>query len=805
MEPEQAAGGEVLSLARPRRGVALPSGDVTFVFTDIEGSTRLLTALGGEEFAPLLAVHQSIVAKAMADVGAVLINAEGDEMFFACGEATTAVSGVLAAQAAMAAYPWPTEHPLRIRAGMHTGPARPIGHSYIALAVHQAARISAAGHGGQGLASAMTAGLVERPGRELGRFRLKDFDEPVALVQYDDGDHPPLKVLPEAVRRLVLPDTSFVGREGELAELAHLLETHRLVTICGPGGAGKTRLAVELASRAPADLQVAVAELAGARNEAEVVSAVAAAFDLAQSTEVAVIDLLTRYVAERPGVILVLDNCEQVLDPVAGLVTELLRSAPSARLLLTSREPLGTVEERLVRLAPLDSPVSGATLESLLVSAGARLLVDRVMARDATFRLEPDDVEHVVAICQRLEGSPLALELVAAEIAAAGLSAARTSVETGAGLDGGRGRPARHRSIEAALDWSYQLLEPSERLVWARLAVFVAPFRNDDAVAIASSDDIPDQAVRSAVTALINKSVVTRVSAPDGDRYRMHQTVREFGTAKLRAAGELDPMRDRHADWSRDFLDQNHYRVTPQNWFAAFQVCRDDLVAAWHHLRGTGQAELAATVGGNTAYWDYFTGRSAEGAALLADLASWPDGPYLAGARVSPPGAPAPDRAEGGASSQGHPDRDLPRGGRFRGRRSARQDAVVAADPSRGADRACLGAQHAQHLRAGSRRPARRAWLQPSGAGAVRRDRPGRQRLHHVGEPGDHCVVARRPGVGPPPRRGCASARRVSQHHRPGLRRAHAACGNPQPDQPESRASRSSRWVGALRAAARAR
>jgi predicted ATPase/class 3 adenylate cyclase len=629
MEPET-SGGEVLSFARPRRGVALPSGDVTFVLTDIEGSTRLLAELG-DRFGPLLAVHRSIVAGAMAEVGGVLVNAEGDEMFFACPEAGAAVQGVLAAQAAMADYAWPPGGEFRIRVGLHTGPARPIGNSYIALAVHQAARISAAGHGGQVLASATTAALVDRTCRELGRFRLKDFDEPVAIVQYDDGDHPPLKVVPEAVRRLVLPDTSFVGREVELAELAKLLDAHRVVSICGPGGAGKTRLAVELASSRPSHVRVAVAELVGARNDVEVASAVAASLDLAQSTDVGVLELVMRYVADLDHAVLVLDNCEQVLEPVADVVTALSTSAPDVRFLLTTREPVGIPDERVLRLAPLLPPQPGTTLADLLEADAARLLVDRVMARDPGFQLSKSDVDHVVAICQHLDGSPLALELVAAEVAAAGLAAARQSVELGARLDGGRGRPARHRSIEAALDWSYQLLEPAERVVWARLAVFVSAFRLVDAVAVASDADLDERAVRSAVTALVNKSVITRVSAPDGDRYLMHQAVREFGQARLRDLGELESTEDRHAGWAKAFLDANYYTATPPDWFKAYGVCRDDLVAAWHHLRGIGDVERGAMVGANTAYWDYFTCRAAEGAELLAEIATWPDGPYLAG------------------------------------------------------------------------------------------------------------------------------------------------------------------------------
>lgn len=630
MGPEAASRGEVLPLVRPRPGVSLPSGDITFVFTDVEGSTRHLIALG-DQFVPLLAVHQSIVAKAMTDHGAVLVNTEGDALFFACSSAAGAVDGILAAQAAMAAHSWPEEHFLRIRAGLHTGPARPIGNSYIAVAVHQAARICAAGHGGQVLASATTAALAHRDNQELGRFWLKDFDEPVSIVQYDAEEHPPLRVLPEAVRRLVLPGTSFVGREDDLSRVRALLDDHRLVSICGPGGAGKTRLAVELAARVPAVRHVAVAELAGARNETEVISAVAAALELSQSTDVPTFEIVTSYLAGLPEATLVIDNCEQVIDAVAEVVTRLLTAVPQLRLLLTSREPLGAPEERVVRLAPLESPAPGTTLDTLLSSSAARLLVDRVLARDSSFVLEPEDADDIVAICNRLDGSPLALELVAAQIATAGLAAARETVELGDSIADSRGRPDRHRSIDAALDWSYQLLDPKEQLVWDRLAVFVAPFRLDDAVSLAGDRTVSDGDVRAAVTGLVNKSVITRVSAVDGVRYLMHQAVREFGQTKLRDAGELELTQDRHADWAIAFLDSNYYKVTPPGWFAAFEMCRDDLVAAWHHVRGSNQIEKAAKIGSNTAYWDYFTSRSSEGAELLFEIVSWPEDEYLVG------------------------------------------------------------------------------------------------------------------------------------------------------------------------------
>lgn len=617
---------EVLALLRQPPTEALPSGDVTFVFTDLEGSTRLLHALG-DSYASYLAVHRSLIGTAMDKAGVVLVSAEGDEMFFAASSASAAIEGALAAQAALHAHVWPDGYEFRVRIGMHTGHAVPIGHSYVALAVHQAARVMAAGHGGQVLMTAATASLAQHRGRELGRFRLKDFEEPVALVQLDGGEHPPLKVPPEAVRRIPLPTTSFVGRSSELDQLRQLGATARLITITGPGGVGKTRVALEHAAAAPNDVTVAVAELAATRTASEVVGAVAAAFELEQKPDVTVRDQLGQYLDNAGDVVLVLDNCEQVVDFAADLVDALLREAPTLRVVATSREPLGLPEEQVLRLSPFGVPVPGTGLDDLLATDAPRLLVDRILARDARFIVDQRDAEHVVTICQHLDGSPLGLELIAGHVAAAGLAAARVSLESGDGVSSSRGRPERHRSVGATLRWSYDLLTPDERLTWERLSVFVAPFRLDAAADVASYEPLTANAVRQCVISLVTKSVITRVVAADGDRYRMHQTVREFGLERL-GETERRVLFDRHAEWAHAFLRSNWLRPTPTGWSLQFAGNRDDLVAAWHHRQETQRLDEAAAHGVVAAYFDCYQGRRyREAVELLRLLADGPETP----------------------------------------------------------------------------------------------------------------------------------------------------------------------------------
>jgi predicted ATPase len=563
----------------------------------------------------------------MTDVGAVLVAAEGDLLFFACAEAGAAIDGMMAAKTALASHPWPEGLPFRVRAGVHTGPSQPVGHSYFTLAVHQAARISAAGHGGQILASAATAGLVSRAHRSLGRYHLKDFDEPVEIVQFDDDEHPPLKVMPESVRQLALPNTSFVGRDGELARLRELFAAHRLVTICGAGGVGKTRLAVEYAAEAPADVQVAVAELAGARNRSEVESAIAAALDVEQEAGRTVLDVVLASLRSRPAGLLVLDNCEHLIEDVADLAELLMREIRQVRLLLSSREPMDLPDEAVFRLSPLDVPSStDQPLEEVVAAPATRLLLDRVLVRAPELVPKRTDAAHLASICQRLEGSPLALELVAAHIAAVGFADARLSIDDGWHPEGGRGRPERHRSIDAALDWSYTLLSPDERSLWERLAVFVAPFRSADAVDVAADGELTAAAVRTGLVALVNKSIVNRVNALDGARYRMHQSVREFGLQRLRDSAALEPTEDRHAEWALRFMEQNWWSgPPPADWYAAYRVCRDDIVAAWRRHRHASRIEAECRLGLISAYWDCFVaGRFGEGHQLLQRLVALP-------------------------------------------------------------------------------------------------------------------------------------------------------------------------------------
>lgn len=623
---------DVGGATRVQRSGALPSGEVTFVFTDIEGSTRLLVEIGEQDFSVVLGAQRDLVVDAFAAHGGVLVGAEGDGLFFACPTAAGAVRAAAAAHAGLAGAGWPGGTTVCVRIGMHTGLARPIGADYVGLAVHQAARVAAAAHGGQTLATATTlhAAGATCDGSTLGRFWLKDFDEPVELVQFGAGDFPPPRVVPEAVRRVPVPDTTFVGRAAELTQLSELLQTHRLVSVCGPGGVGKTRLALEAGAALPARWRVVVAELAAARTPEEVTAAVAAAAEVEQPERGTVADALSAELATWGEAVLVLDNCEQALDPIADLTETLLTAVPGLRVLTTTREPLDLTAERVLRLEPLSTPEPAGDPASVLGCEATRLLVDRLLAKDPTFVLDAQSARDAVALCRRLDGLPLAVELVAAEAAVIGLAATRASVEAGGEPSASRGRPERHRSVSAALEWSHDLCDPAERTLWARLAVFVAPFRLEDAVEVASGDGCDAVDVRSAVVALVNKSLLARVTAVDGLRYRMHQAVREFGLAKLRESGEELPVRDRHAAWVLAFHEANYLCEVPAGWYDVYGVRRDDSRAGFEHWRDTDQRDRAAMLGALVALHDMAGGRAVDGRDLFLELLRWPDGPHLA-------------------------------------------------------------------------------------------------------------------------------------------------------------------------------
>ena len=561
----------------------LPGGSVTFLFTDIEGSTRLLKALR-DEYPQVLAEHRRLVRAALAAHGGHEVDTQGDAFFVAFASAKQAVLCALAIQRALAAHKWPGRARVRVRMGIHTGQAVRAGEGYAGLAVHRAARICAAARGGQVLVSQATQVLIEDEEEEglgfalvdAGEHRLKDLDRPARLFQLaaagleapsgPDGAGRAPGPRREPVAALPLHDlglasdtaaglhgfsaalTSFIGREGPVREVTRLLDKHRLVTVTGPGGSGKTRLAGEVARRMAGGFAdgVWLIELATVQDPAQVPAVVAAVLGVRDLPAASAAEALGRVLARRQ-LLLVLDNCEHVIGAAAELCAVLLPAADDVRVLATSREPLRVPGEARYRLAPLALPDPNDLANAARAEAMA-LFVDRARNADAHFALDAKTAPVVARLVTRLDGMPLAIELAAARVEALGVTQLLERIEDRFTLlvAGNRLAADRQRSLAATVAWSYQLLDENEQRVFRLVSVFPGPFTLEAAEAVAGAGAGP------AVLYLVDCSLLSSPRAdPDGrSRYGMLETLRAYGARLLAQAGEQDGAAAALAGWA---------------------------------------------------------------------------------------------------------------------------------------------------------------------------------------------------------------------------------------------------------------
>jgi predicted ATPase/class 3 adenylate cyclase len=543
----------------------LPRGTVTFLFTDIERSTISVAALGDERYADHQQTHRALLRSVFAQHGGVEVGTEGDAFFVVFERAADAVSAALDAQRAIEAQEWTSNVRLRIRAGLHTGEAVVRDGDYVGLDVHKAKRICDAGHGGQVLLSQTTKDLADERFlpqtvnvTDLGLHRLKDLDDRQRLFQIDSADlqhdFPPLRSLGKAQRNLPVQLTSFVGRERELAEIAAMLGTNRLVTLTGVGGCGKTRLAIKAASReADGDTDgVYFCDLTQISDDDELGPVVARSLGL-ERPESDIGSLAAREIIgnalSRQTALVVLDNCEHVIGAVAELAEDLLTTCPDLRLLATSREALEVPGEHTWSVPSLSNDEDAV-----------QLFVERAASVRSDFTLS-DDVNDIRSICERLDGIPLAIELAAAQIAhLAPRQIAERVDERFMKLTGGRRRVQRQQTLQAAMDWSWDLLTESDRTLLRRLAVFQNGCTLEAAESVCGDGIDVVEGLRSLVT----KSLLIARDDRQGVRYRYLETVRLYAEDKLSASGESDGLRDRHARYYVSWLEAfpNHGRDT---------------------------------------------------------------------------------------------------------------------------------------------------------------------------------------------------------------------------------------------------
>jgi predicted ATPase/class 3 adenylate cyclase len=540
----------------------LPTGDVTFLFSDIEGSTRLLGQLG-ERYPAVLETHQDLLRKAFATGEGLEILTEGDSFFCVFRDAHRAVAAAVEAQRALAAEPWPEGVTVRVRMGLHTGQGVLGGDSYVGMDVHRAARIAAAGHGGQVLISEATKGLVQHALpegaslRDLGDHRLKDLAHPERLFQIVveelPSEFPPVRSLDARPGNLPHQLTSFVGRRREIDEVKErLTDDTRLLTLTGPGGTGKTRLSIQVASellRGFGDGAFFVA-LAPISDAELVMSTIAKTLGLQEQATQPMIETLTEHLQDK-RLLLVLDNFEQVLDAAPG-VGELLARSPELKVLATSREALGLHGEKEYPVPPLGlpDPEHLPSTEALSQFEAVALFIDRATAVKPGFEVTNDNAPAIAEICARLDGLPLAIELAAARIKvlapAAILKRLGHSLSLLAG--GARDLPTRQQTLRGAIDWSYELLEEQERMLFARLSVFVGGFSLEAAEAVCNPDGDLAVDTLEGVASLTNKSLVRQMDSPGGEsRFFMLETIREYASERLAQSPDVERIGASHA------------------------------------------------------------------------------------------------------------------------------------------------------------------------------------------------------------------------------------------------------------------
>ena len=638
---------------------SLPTGTVTFLFTDIEGSTRLVSALG-PAFGSVLDRHHAILRQAFEAAGGVEVSTEGDAFFVVFPSASGAVEGAAYAQRALAAEGWPEEAgSLRVRMGMHTGEGRLGGDNYVGLDVNRAARIANAGHGGQVLLSKATQGLVAGALagglvlRELGEFRLKDLEQPETLFQLSGpglaDEFPPLRTL-DAPSNLPAQVTSFVGRDAEVDAVATLLHSARLVTLTGPGGTGKTRLSLGVAERLRhqfpggtyfVELETLTdPELAGPE--------IARGLRLREDPKVTVVQQLESHLRDRT-VLLVLDNLEQFRGGVP-IVGTLLQAAPKLSVLATSREPLRIRGEHEFPVPPLGlpDPKVATSPEALSGFEAIALFVQRARAVRPDFAVTDSNAAAVAAICRRLDGLPLAIELAAARTKLFAPEAILARLEQSLAFlaSSARDLPERQRTLRGAIDWSYNLLDPGERQLFGRLAIFVGGWTVESAEAVCGPDGELGLDVLDALVSFVDRSLVVAAQA-DGaaggePRFRMLETIREYALERLAESPDAELVRRRHRhhfgvlalDAEPQLIDASQAAILDR-----LEAEKDNIRAAILRAAEDGRIELALDTA--AALWRFWQQRShlAEGRALLEGLLARPDAMARTKARARAVGA----------------------------------------------------------------------------------------------------------------------------------------------------------------------
>jgi predicted ATPase/class 3 adenylate cyclase len=629
----------------------LPTGTVTFLFTDIEGSTRLLGKLG-ERYAEVLADYCDITRASFEGAGGHEVDTQGDAFFVVFRRARDAVDAAVAAQRALASHDWPEGLRPAVRMGLHTGEPQLAATGYVGLDIHRAARICSAGHGGQVLLSQTTRDLLEAhlpPDlaiRDLGQHRLKDLAPPQRLFQLLisglEGDFPPLATLDAKPTNLPVQATPLLGRERVTKDVAALLlrDDVRVVTLTGAGGTGKTRIGLQVAAEVVDEFPDGVffVGLAPLLDPALLLPTVAHSFGLGESSAQPLERALAEHLRDK-RVLLLLDNFEQLLA-AAPVVSGLLSMSPELKVIVTSRASLRISAEHEYPVPPLLLPDRERPPEPRLLSQyeALMLFVERAQSVRPDFELTQENSLAVSEICHRLDGLPLPIELAAARVKILPPQAILERLEQRLDLltGGARDLPLRQQTLRGTIDWSYELLRPGEQKLFARLAAFVGG-RSLDAVDAVCTEADDGAGLLDAVAALVDNNLLKRADDSEESRFLMLETLHEYATERLEESGEAESVRRRHAEYFLALAEQAETELGglgQVEWLDRLDREHDNFRAAltWAARHGEAELELRLT-GALRGFWR-IRGHLSEGRR------------WLEGALSRPAGQSAPARAK---------------------------------------------------------------------------------------------------------------------------------------------------------------
>jgi predicted ATPase/class 3 adenylate cyclase/tRNA A-37 threonylcarbamoyl transferase component Bud32 len=614
-----------------------PSGAVTLLFTDIVGSTRAWE-LHPTEMRVALARHDELLRSIIEQAGGFVFKTVGDAFFSAFSHPTEAVGAAIQIQRLVAEESWPVATPIQVRSALHSGVCDERDGDYFGPPVNRVARLQGAAHGGQVVVSGATAALIQdslpegTALRDLGEHRLKDLGRPERVFQIvADGllsEFPPLRSLDNPRFHHNLPEqiTSFVGREKELAELLHLLGDARLLTLTGPGGVGKTRLALQLAAEMldGSGDGVWLADLAPLADPELVAVTVGNVLGIRQEAGRPVLDALVESLRDR-NMLVLLDNCEHVIDATASLAERIVQNCGRVALLATSREPLGIAGEHVYRVPSLSLPEAGDHDPVRLADSEAVRLFTERAAQHRPF--SSFDVPAVGRLCRRLDGIPLAIELATARLRSMSLGDLEARLDQRFRLLTGGSRTAlpRQRTLEALIDWSYDLLSDSEKLLLARLSVFAGGFNLDAAESVAVGAEVGGFAVFDLLGILVDKSLV---QADDGAgarttiRFRLLETVRDYASAKLIGHGEseVDTARKAHRDHYLALAEASEAHLIGADqveWLDRLEQEYDNLRIAFSYSLADPDPEPGLRLGAPLEIFWQYRGYGVEGASTL--------------------------------------------------------------------------------------------------------------------------------------------------------------------------------------------